>query len=181
MPLSAGQVTALTNWVGLGGNLIAMDPDPALGSLLGLSAAAGSLSNGYLRIDTATRSGNGIVGETLQFHGTASYFNSTTASRLATLYSDATTATAYPAVTLNDVGSNGGQAAAFAFDLATSIVYTRQGNPAWVGQERDGELIRSDLMICSMEMLPAIRNQTGLTFPRSAFRRPTSNSDSWPT
>ena len=35
-------------------------------------------------------------------------------------------------------GSNGGQAAAFTFDLARSIVYTRQGNPAWAGQERDG-------------------------------------------
>ena len=34
--------------------------------------------------------------------------------------------------------TNGGQAAAFAYDLATSIVYTRQGNPAWANQERDG-------------------------------------------
>ncbi len=31
-----------------------------------------------------------------------------------------------------------GQAAAFTYDLAKSIVYTRQGNPAWAGQERDG-------------------------------------------
>ncbi|HYQ91373.1 MAG TPA: Ig-like domain-containing protein, partial [Candidatus Competibacteraceae bacterium] len=38
-----------------------------------------------------------------------------------------------------------GQAAAFTYDLATSIVYTRQGNPAWATQERDGyEPIRSD-------------------------------------
>ena len=36
------------------------------------------------------------------------------------------------------VGVNGGQAAAFTYDLARSIVYTRQGNPSWVGQERDG-------------------------------------------
>ena len=34
----------------------------------------------------------------------------------------------------------GGQAAAFTYDLARSVVYTRQGNPAWAGQERDGEL-----------------------------------------
>ena len=40
---------------------------------------------------------------------------------------------------------NGGHAAAFTFDLARSIVYTRQGNPAWSGQERDGNgPIRSD-------------------------------------
>jgi hypothetical protein len=40
------------------------------------------------------------------------------------------------------VGSSGGQAAAFAFDLARSIVQTRQGNPAWAGQERDGQTPR---------------------------------------
>ena len=43
------------------------------------------------------------------------------------------------------VGSNGGQVAAFTYDLAKSVIYTRQGNPAWSGQERDGILpIRSD-------------------------------------
>src|SRR5207244_9123947 len=47
-------------------------------------------------------------------------------------------ATSLPAVTLNTVGVNGGGAAAFAYDLARSIVYTRQGNPAWSGQDRDG-------------------------------------------
>ena len=31
-----------------------------------------------------------------------------------------------------------GRQSAFTFDLARSIVYTRQGNPAWAGQERDG-------------------------------------------
>ncbi len=50
-----------------------------------------------------------------------------------------------PAVTMRSVGSNGGQAAAFVFDLAKSIVEMRQGNPAWSGQERDGlSPIRSD-------------------------------------
>ena len=53
--------------------------------------------------------------------------------------------TPHPAVTLHSVGSNGGSASAFAFDLARSVVLTRQGNPAWAGQERDGIApIRSD-------------------------------------
>ena len=60
------------------------------------------------------------------------------ASILATLYSDASTQTSRPAVTLRPVGSNGGQAAAFVYDLARSVVYTRQGNPDWAGQDRDG-------------------------------------------
>jgi hypothetical protein len=42
-------------------------------------------------------------------------------------------------VTLRSVGASGGQAAAFTYDLARSIVLTRQGNPAWVGQDRDGD------------------------------------------
>ena len=47
--------------------------------------------------------------------------------------------------------SNGGKAIAFTYDLAKSIIYTRQGNPAWAGQERDGQspdtLKRSVLMV----------------------------------
>ena len=92
--------------------------------------------------------GAGIVGQTIQFHGTADRYTLSGAQAVATLYSDATTATSNPAVTLRSVGSNGGQAAAFTYDLARSVVYTRQGNPAWAGQERDGsmadQLIRSD-------------------------------------
>ena len=48
-------------------------------------------------------------------------------------------------MTLCSVGPNGGEAAAFTFDLARSVVYTRQGNPAWAGEARDGFTpIRSD-------------------------------------
>ena len=81
----------------------------------------------------------------MQFHGTADRYVTNGASTLATLFSNSSTSTPNPAVTVRNVGSNGGQAAAFTFDLARSIVYTRQGNPAWAGQERDGTTpIRSD-------------------------------------
>ena len=69
----------------------------------------------------------------MQFHGTADRYTLDGATAVATLYSTATTATANPAVTVRSVGSDGGQAAAFTYDLARSVVYTRQGNPAWVG------------------------------------------------
>lgn len=138
MPLTSDQAAMFTDWVNAGGNLIAMDPAPQLASLLGITPTSGTLSNGYLLIDTSTKVGAGIVGETIQFHGTAQQSTLSGASALATLYSTATTPTSYPAVTIRSVGPNGGQAAAFMFDLATSIVYTRQGNPAWIGQERDG-------------------------------------------
>src|SRR5690606_32229558 len=54
------------------------------------------------------------------------------------LFNSPTTATSNAAVTVRSVGTLGGQAVAFAYDLATSVVYTRQGNPEWVDQDRDG-------------------------------------------
>jgi hypothetical protein len=136
--LTNQQVNMLTNWVNAGGNLIAMRPDKKLAPLLGLAATANTLSNGYLLIQTATAPGAGLVAETIQFHGAADRYTVGDATTVATLFSNATTATSNPAVTVRSVGTNGGHAAAFTFDLARSIVYTRQGNPAWAGQERDG-------------------------------------------
>ncbi|MCI0669588.1 MAG: Ig-like domain-containing protein, partial [Myxococcaceae bacterium] len=138
-PLTEAQVVAmLSNWVSGGGRLIAMRPGPQLAGLLGLSSAGGTLADAYLRVDTTSAPGAGIVGETLQFHGPANRYTLNGATAIATLYSSASAATAFSAVTLRSVGSNGGQAAAFTYDLARSVVYTRQGNPAWAGQERDG-------------------------------------------
>ena len=72
MPLTAAQVTMLTDWVNGGGNLIAMRPDKKLAPLLGLDRrASATLANGYLLVNTARRPGAGIVGQTIQFHGTA--------------------------------------------------------------------------------------------------------------
>ncbi|MGZ8943160.1 MAG: DUF4082 domain-containing protein [Methylobacter sp.] len=129
--LTIEQVTTLTDWVDSGGQLIAMRPDKKLAGLLGLNDLSSTLSDSYLAIDTSSAPGAGIVSQTLQFHGAADQYNLGDATALATLYSSAATATPYPAVTLRSVGSNGGQAAAFTFDLARSIVYTHQGNPAW--------------------------------------------------
>jgi chitodextrinase len=139
-PLSAAQVTTLTNWVNGGGNLIALRPDKQLAGLLGITDAASTLSNAYMRIDTTPGGpGAGLTGVTMQFHGIADRYNLNGATALATLYNTSTTVSANPAVTLRTVNAtNGGQAAAFTYDLARSIVYTRQGNPAWAGQDRDG-------------------------------------------
>ena len=147
--VSPAQAATLASWVDGGGNLIAMRPDPDLAGLIGLTDSGTDLSEAYLQINTAGGApGAGLVSQTIQFHGTADRYTLGAGTQsVATLYSSASAATANPAVTLRDVGSNGGQVAAFAFDLARSVVYTRQGNPAWSGQERDGEqppIIRSD-------------------------------------
>jgi hypothetical protein len=122
----------LTNWVNAGGRLLAMRPDTQLLPLLGLTDLASTMSDGYLKADPTA----GIVNDTIQFHGTADRYGLSGASAAATLYSTATVPTSSPAVTVRSVGS--GMASAFAFDLAKSVIYSRQGNPAWAGQNRDG-------------------------------------------
>jgi hypothetical protein len=147
MTLSTAQVQMLSNWVAGGGRLIAMRPDAKLAPLLGLGAPGGSLANAYLRIDTNSEPGVGITGATMQFHDSADRYSLAGASTVATLYSDASSPTTNPAVTLRrGIGTSGGQAAAFTYDLARSIVATRQGNLAFAGQKRDGAIgpIRSD-------------------------------------
>jgi fibronectin type 3 domain-containing protein len=145
--LTPTQVSTLSTWVNGGGKLIAMHPDAQLAGLLGLSSAGSTLANAYLKVDTSTGAGVGITGQTIQYHGSADRYTLNGATSIATLYSNATTATSNPATTLRSVGSAGGQAAAFTYDLARSVVYTRQGNPAWASQERDGVVgIRPDDM-----------------------------------
>lgn len=146
MTVTAPQVTFLTNWVNAGGTLIAFRPGSNLNALFGISATSGTLSDKYLLVNTASGPGVGIVNQSIQFHGTADLHGLSGATTLATLYSDANSATSNPAVTTINVGVNGGKAIAFTYDLAKSIIYTRQGNPAWAGTKRDGTTgpIRSD-------------------------------------
>jgi fibronectin type 3 domain-containing protein len=138
--LSAAQVTMLSDWVQTGGTLVAMRPDPQLAGLLGVIPQGGTLTEGYLQIDTASRPGSGIVAETMQFHGSADLYSTNAGTQtLASLYATANQSAGAPAVTRRPVGSAGGAAIAFAFDLPQSVVLTRQGNPAWVGQNRDNQ------------------------------------------
>ena len=130
-----------SNWVTAGGNLIAMRPDKKLASLLGLTdAGSDARRTRYLQVNTCRRARSAASSaQTMQFHGTADRYTleRRDADRDAVLERD-DAPPRNPAVTVRSVGSAGGQAAAFTYDLARSIVYTRQGNPAWAGQERDG-------------------------------------------
>ena len=142
-PLSEEQVAMLTEWVRSGGNLIAMRPSKNLARQAGLKDTGEVRRDGYVSINTSEAPGLGLVKETLQFHGPADLYDPNGATELATLYSNATTSTGSPAVTLERLGS--GFMAIFVFDLARSVVYTRQGNPIWSAMERDGiPPIRSD-------------------------------------
>jgi hypothetical protein len=145
--VTAAQATMFSDWVNAGGTLIAFRPATTLSSLLGITKVTGTLAEGYILVNTAAGTpGAGIVGQTMQFHGVSDLYTLNGATSLGTLYTNATSATTNPAVTMRLVGSNGGRAFAFTYDLAKSIIYTRQGNPAWAAQKRDGTAgpIRSD-------------------------------------
>jgi hypothetical protein len=101
MPLTAAQTQMLTDWVNGGGRLIAVRPDAQLAGILGLTSASSTLADAYLKVDTTAAPGQGIVGQTIQFHGTADLYTLSGATAVATLYSTATTATPNPAVTLS--------------------------------------------------------------------------------
>lgn len=135
-PVTPTQVTMLSDWVSGGGHLIGIRPDAALAGLFGLTPLGTTLSDAYLEIDPTSAAGAGLVDQTIQFHGSADLYALDGATSVATLYSNATTATTSPAVTERAVGT--GSAAAFTYDLDRSIIETRQGNPAWAGQHRLG-------------------------------------------
>ena len=127
----------LTTWVNGGGNL---DRDAA-GQAAG--DAARPDRRGRARCPRATcwstrrrRPAQGIVGQTMQFHGTADRYTLSAPPR----WRRSTRRRRPPPRTRRSRCARwaAGQAAAFTFDLARSIVYTRQGNPAWAGDERDG-------------------------------------------
>ncbi len=138
--VSGTQASALSDWVGAGGNLIAMRPSDALAGLLGLGGDAGDVSEGYIGVNTTSGPGAGITAATMQFHGVADQRAlGAGTQQVAALFTNASTSAGAPAVTLRNVGAAGGQAAAFTYDLARSVVFTRQGNPLWAGDERDGQ------------------------------------------
>ncbi|AWB23175.1 hypothetical protein DA075_21580 [Methylobacterium currus] len=125
----------LSDWVQDGGNLIAIRPEGAWLPLFGLAPGGEALAERYIQVDAQAPAARGIARQAMQFHGPATRYAPGDATILARL-STGSEALPWPAVALHRAGQ--GQAAAFAFDLATSVVRLRQGNPAFAGQERDG-------------------------------------------
>ena len=149
--VDAREAAMLSNWTIAGGTLIAQRPCPLLLPLMGVTKSGtvpDNIVNTYVRVNTAPGlPGAGIVNQTIQYHGPADIYKMLPGTiSFATLYSSANTGTVNPAITATNVGTQGGKAIAFAFDLPKSVVLTRQGNMVWAGQNRDGQSgpVRSD-------------------------------------
>jgi hypothetical protein len=132
-PLSSAQVAQVTAWVRQGGDLIAMRPADNLDRLLGLGSSIATLADGYLRIDTRRPPGAGLEAETMRYHGDADEHPLRGASAVARLYSSTSDPAGYPAMTLHRVGA--GTASAYSFDLARSVLRTRNGDPDLIGKQ----------------------------------------------
>ncbi len=132
-PLSDAQAELLTDWVGAGGRLLSNRPDPHLSELLGIGPAKGTLAEGYLQVSRARW---GVTDSALQFHGVADLHDALPGTSVEGKLLRASRADAgAPALTLRrNIGPGGGQAAAVMFDLARSVIFTRQGNPEKAGK-----------------------------------------------
>lgn len=131
-PLDARSVELLEAYVAGGGRLVAMRPDRRLAGLLGLEWAGGVIEEGYLQVDESHPIAAGIHPASLQFHGQADQYRPAGAQVVAWMAEGREVPKMLPAVTIHTYGK--GMAAMWAFDLARSVAYTRQGNPV-MGQK----------------------------------------------
>ena len=88
-PADGAQVVMLSGWVNAGGNAHRAASRQAARGPARAHRRGGTLSNAYLKVNTASGAGAGIVGETMQFHGAADRYTLNGATAVATLYSNA--------------------------------------------------------------------------------------------
>jgi len=116
-----------------GGRILAMRPERELAPFFGLSEKAGELSDGYVRISPDVRTREDGRDELLRFYGSADPYTAPSAQVLAWIQSNPSGA-ADASVAVGVARPGNGKAAIWAFDLATSVVFNRQGNPLFADQ-----------------------------------------------
>ena len=120
--LTAGQATLLSQWVNRGGNLISIRPDRKLFELLGVRKARTGRPDSDLLLDPLFAFGVHREDERIGIRGLTDRYQAAGAVNVASLPSGLSETKQDSAVTLRNVGENGGQAAAFGFDPARPVV-----------------------------------------------------------
>ena len=130
------QQQVIRSYVSGGGALIAMRPDPAISDLFGVLVDGSREETPglrqFLQFTADSGPGSGLTSDSLQFHGAVDLYKVGSGSVVARLCRDLATVSDHAAVVRR------GHAVAFCFDLARSIVLTRQGNPGWQDSKGDG-------------------------------------------
>lgn len=121
------EVGLLKTFVQGGGGLLVLCPGDSLAALCGVRHLPDVLENGYIQTDTRSTLAEGITSQQMQFHGRAQSYLPDGADVVAWVWESATIDHSFCAVTIQHLGR--GVIAMWAFDLARSIVLTRQGNP----------------------------------------------------
>ncbi len=149
VPVTGRQLALLSKWVQGGGELIAMRPDVSTAREFGFqttttpASTTSPLHDAYLAIHPDSGAGAGLVHEPIQFHGPAASYYISNGTTLATFYRNANLPTPFPAI--STLASGRGHVVLYSYDLARSVVLTRQGNPLWSGMDRDANPpIRTD-------------------------------------
>ncbi len=176
------EASTLSTWVQGGGNLIAMRPDKKLAGLLGLTDAGGTLAEGYMKVDRGTAAGAGIEAASMQFHGTADRYSLGGASAIATLFSNASTATSNPAVSLRPRRAQRRPGGGLRLRPRPLRRLHPPGQPSMGRPEarrpRHRDPQRRPLLWRQGRLTSS---PTGSTRTASRCRRPTSSSACWPT
>jgi hypothetical protein len=134
--IAAAHVELLRDFVEAGGGLIAIQPAASLAALCGLSWRERITDDGYLRTQPGAMGVGEITGEAMQFHAPLRHYQLDGAEVVAYLCSRDGIATETPAVTYHRVGRGG--VATWCYDLAASVVRTRQGPAERANLEADG-------------------------------------------
>jgi hypothetical protein len=133
--VTQSQKEIFSDYVKAGGNLIAFRPDKLLSEIFGIIDTRETVKEGYIKIDTLNEIGIGLIPVTIQFHGMSDVYKLKGGNEIAKLYYNDRDSSGFPSLVVNKYGK--GHTAAFSYNLPKSIVYTRQGNPDWAGEERD--------------------------------------------
>ncbi|PTM97653.1 Ig-like domain-containing protein [Mycoplana dimorpha] len=150
--LPPAQVQRLQDWTTNGGSLVAIQPSDDLLAMLCLSRTGKSVSKAYLRANAQVEAVRSFT-HPLQIHGRidlvgprADCGTGTSGGGSSPLGGD-TVAVAglyetpfkpFPAPAIATRSWGRGTITGYFFDLAASVAHTRQGNPDWADQDRDG-------------------------------------------
>lgn len=134
--LTGSQLTNFEQYVSNGGSLLTMKPDKKLAPLCGITSTTNTLREGYIQLQLDSPLAKGLIEEPIQYHGVADIYRLDGAEIIAYLFTRPDEHSARPAITRKQYRH--GTTVCFAYDLISTVVYLRQGNPDLAGKDTDG-------------------------------------------